>query len=144
MLVDTSVWINYFNGHASAQADRLERAIADGEPVTITGLVLTEILLGLSSEAEALRIMALLDAFDYINGPEYSDYLEAARIYRAYRSKGDTIRSTVDCLIAQLCLREGLPLLCKDRDFYAISQCVALHFISVILLSCHLAMVLLD
>ena len=129
MLVDTSVWIDYFNGYASAQAERLEQAIANGEPIAIPGLVLTEILLGLKSEAEALRITSILEAFDFINGPDYSDYLEAARIYRACRSKGYTVRSTVDCLIAQLCLRDSLPLLCKDRDFYAISHCVALHLI---------------
>jgi predicted nucleic acid-binding protein len=86
-------------------------------------------LLGLCTESEAARIAGLLDAFDYIMEPTRAEYLEAARIYRICRSKGYTIRSLVDCLIAQICLRDGLPLLCKDRDFQAISQSFSLRLI---------------
>lgn len=60
MLVDTSVWIDYFNGHASQQADRLALAITDEEPIFIPGLVLTEILLGLKTDLEASKIADLL------------------------------------------------------------------------------------
>jgi len=99
MLVDTSVWIDYFNGHASQQADRLALAIADAEPIFIPGLVLTEILLGLKTDLEASKIADLLGAFDVVNEPNRSDYIEAAKIYRFCRSNGYTIRSTIDCLI---------------------------------------------
>jgi len=64
MLADTSAWIDYFNGHPSAEAERLAHAIADNQPIVLPGLVLTEILLGLKSDAEAQRIASLLSAFD--------------------------------------------------------------------------------
>lgn len=129
MLVDTSVWIDFFNGHASPQADRLIQALEEGELITLPGLVLTEILLGFRSESEATRIHGLLHAFEYIKDPTRLDYIETARIYRVFRSKGYTIRSTIDCVIAQLCMRDNLPLLSKDRDFEAIGQCFPLHLI---------------
>lgn len=129
MLVDTSVWIDFFNGHESKHAQRLARAIEETEPIFIPGVVLTEILLGLNREAEAKRIASLLDAFEAVPEPARADYIEAARIYRLCRGKGFTIRSTIDCLIARLCLRDRLPLLTKDGDFKAIAGCVPLQLV---------------
>lgn len=129
MLVDTSVWIDFFNGFASAEAERLSRAIAEGERIALPGIVLTEILLGLKHEADATRIAGLLEAFEWVAEPTPHDYIEAARLYRVCRSKGFTIRSTIDCLIAQLCLRDGLPLLSKDRDFRVMADHLPLNLI---------------
>ncbi len=129
MLVDTSVWIDYFNGYTSPEAERFAKAIGNDETIDLPGIVWTEILLGLRTETEAARIQNLLDAFDTVKEPTHQDYLESARIYRVCRNKGFTIRSTIDCLIAQLCLRDNLPLLSKDRDFKHISQCFPLRLI---------------
>ena len=129
MLVDTSVWIDFFNGYESRQAEHLASAIAEAEPIVIPGIVLTEILLGLKNDAEAERISALLGAFDVVAEPTRADYIEAARIYRLCRAKGFTVRSTIDCLIAQLCLRDDFALLSKDRDFKAIADCVPLQLL---------------
>lgn len=129
MLVDTSVWIDYFNGHHCAQADRLAAAIAYGEAIALPGLVLTEILAGLRSDAEADKILRLLDAFGPGPEPTRTDHVAAARLYRLCRSKGITIRSTIDCLIAQLCLRDGLALLTRDRDFTGIARCAPLRLV---------------
>ena len=129
MLVDTSVWIDYFNGYPSPQADLLATAIDGMETIVIPDIVLTEILLGLRSEAEATRIADLLSAFDAAPNPTRSDYIEAATIYRQCRTQGLTIRSTIDCLIAQICLRHRFPLLSKDRDFRAIARCRALTLV---------------
>ena len=123
MLVDTSVWIDYFNGHTSPQSDYLAGAIDAAVPLVIPGLVLTEILLGLRSEAEATRIADLLSVYEPAPEPDRADYIEAAAIYRQCRGRGYTIRSTIDCLIAQICLSNGYPLLSKDRDFNAIAHC---------------------
>ena len=131
MLVDSSVWIDFFNGHKSKQEERLVCAIAESESIAIPGIVLTEILLGLGHDADAERISSLLDAFDAVAEPTRSDYIEAARIYRLCRTKGFTIRSTIDCLIAQLCLRDGLALLTRDRDFKAIADCLPLQLIDI-------------
>jgi predicted nucleic acid-binding protein len=130
VIVDTSVWIDFFNGHPSAQAQRLARAIEDGESIALPGLVYTEILLGLKNDAEAKRIAQLLQAFDWVAEPTRADYAAAASLYRQCRAKGLTIRSTIDCVIAQLCLRDGLPLLAKDRDFDRIAQLVALKLVA--------------
>lgn len=68
MLVDTSVWIDFFNGHKSKQVERLACAIAESESIAVPGVVLTEILLGLKHDAEAERISSLLNAFDAVAG----------------------------------------------------------------------------
>ena len=131
MIVDTSVWIDFFNGQPSPQSQRLARAIEDGESIALPGLVFTEILLGLKSDREAKRIAQLLQAFDWLPEPSQADYAAAAALYRHCRSKGLTIRSTIDCVIAQLCLRDGLPLLAKDRDFEHIAQHVPLRLVAL-------------
>lgn len=129
MIVDTSVWIDYFNGHPSWQALRLEKAIAENEDIIVPGIVLTEILLGLSTDKEAIKISNLLNAFSIAKELSIADYKEAANIYRLCRKKGKTIRSTIDCLIATICLRDGDALLCKDRDFNFIADIYALELI---------------
>ncbi len=122
MIVDTSVWIDFFNGHPSWQAKRLQQAIAENEQITLPGIVLTEILLDLSSDKKAEKVANVLNAFSITAEMSEADYKKAATIYRTCRSKGKTIRSTIDCLIATLCLRDDVPLLCKDRDFNFIAE----------------------
>lgn len=131
MLVDTSVWIDFFNGHASPHADRLAQAIAADEPIAVPGLVLTEVLQGLKTDAQALRITSLLDAFEPVAELQCAEYRQAAGLYRRCRSRGFAVRSTVDCVIAQMCLRDHLPLLTKDRDFEAIARCSSLRLVEV-------------
>lgn len=122
MLVDTSVWVDFFNGHDSAEAQRLARAISEGEAIHLAGIIVTEILLGLRNDAAAARVGSALEAFDWLPEPRREDYAEAAALYRRCRADGDTIRSTIDCLIARLCIRDEVPLLTKDRDFRAIAR----------------------
>ena len=126
ILVDTSVWIDYFNGHPTSETDRLAFAIAENQPLVLPGMVLTEILLGLKTDTEAERISRLLDAFQAPPECSRQDYREAAHIYRVCRTQGFTIRSTIDCLIAQMCLQHGYTLLTKDKDFHAIARCFPL------------------
>ena len=131
MIVDTSVWIDFFNGHASSQAKRLTQAIEDNEPIGVPGLVLTEILLGLQNDAQAQRIAQLLEAFIQVPEPNRADHLAAAALYRYCRAKGVTIRSTIDCVIAQLCLRDGQALLAKDRDFERMAEITDLKLVKI-------------
>ena len=93
---------------------------------------MAEVLLGLKTDAQATRIAGLMDAFQYTPGLARVDYIQAATLYRACRAKGFTVRSTVDCLIAQICLRDGLSLLSKDRDFESIAKCSALKLVDVV------------
>ena len=134
ILVDTSVWIDHFNGHNSTEAAYLALCIADAGPLTIPGLVLTEILLGVRTEAEAKRITRALSAFEFTPELAKSDYQKAADLYRACRARGLTPRSTIDCLIAQLCLKHGYELLAKDCDFDAIGKVFPLKRVSTTLM----------
>lgn len=131
MLVDTSVWIDHFNDYSSPQADLLRQAIADNAPIYLCGIVVTEILLGIRNERHAVEIEDLLGAFDWLPEPKPRDYLRAARIYRECRSRGITVRSTIDCLIASQCLANDMPVLAKARDFDQIAACQPLSLIKV-------------
>jgi predicted nucleic acid-binding protein len=126
ILVDTSVWIDYFNGYGSAEADFLTFCIAEMRPIVLAGLVLTETLQGVRDAQGAERATRALSAFEL--APEFTrpDYEQAAAIYRTCRARGATPRSAIDCLIAQLCLRYGYELLTRDRDFEAIAKCFPL------------------
>jgi predicted nucleic acid-binding protein len=122
ILVDTSVWVDYLNTHPSDEAAYLTLCIAEGRDLVIPGLVLTEILLGARSDVEAARITRVMSAFDLAPELERADYEQAAGLYRACRARGITPRSTVDCLIARLCLKNEYELLARDRGFEAIAQ----------------------
>jgi hypothetical protein len=128
-VVDTSVWIDYFNAQPSDEAAYLTFCIAESRALVVPGLVLTEILLGVRNEAEAARITRVMSAFDLTAELERADYEQAAGLYRACRARGITPRSTIDCLIAQLCLKHEYELLARDRDFAAIAQVSPLRLI---------------
>lgn len=127
MVVDTSVWVDLLNGRRNAQAECLARAIDDGALVLVPGLVLTEILQGLQSEADAKRIAELMLAFPAPPELEAEDYRRAAALYRACRARGVTPRSTIDCVIAQICLKMNVPILARDRDYHAIARVAPLR-----------------
>ena len=126
ILVDTSVWIAFFNGVASAEATYLRTCLVDAHSLVLPGVVLTEILQGLRSDADVERVAGVLSALDATPELDTTDYRQAADIYRRCRAQGLTVRSTIDCLIAQLCLRHGYELLAKDRDFDAIGRVLPL------------------
>ncbi len=115
LVVDSSVWVDFLNGHPSPEAEYLATCLIDDVPIALPGLVRAEILAGLKTEAEAERIASLLMAFDAATEPTRDDYIAAAGIYRACRRKGAAVGSIVDCLIAQTCQRTGCVLLTKDR-----------------------------
>lgn len=127
ILVDSSVWISFLNGVNSAEAAFLAVCIAEDRPLILPGLVRTEVLLGARTEADALRMSQSLSAYPLAPEPTPADYEQAAMIYRTCRGRGYTVRSAIDCLIAQLCLREGYELLAKDRDFDAIGNAFPLR-----------------
>lgn len=122
ILVDTSVWVDFFNARASPEESRLRVALEQGEELVIPGLVLAEILCGLASRSEADRIMRLFEAFRPAAPLETDDYPAAAQHYRACRERGFTVRGLVDCLLAQLCVRCRYRLLAHDRDFLALAR----------------------
>lgn len=124
LLVDSSVWIDHFNGYESPQAGRLARALADQVDlrIVVPGVILSEILCGLRAESEVLRIAALFEGLDQVPEPGTADYIAAAKIFRTCRNKGESVRSLIDCLIAQICMRHDCRLLSRDRDFEKIAR----------------------
>lgn len=121
LVVDTSVWVDFLNGHRSREAEYLASCLSDDVPIVLPGLVRAEILAGLRTDVEADRIASLLDALDAAPEPSTGDYTAAAGMYRSCRRAGVAIGSVVDCLIAQSCLKHEYALLTKDRDFSRIA-----------------------
>lgn len=116
ILVDSSVWIDYFRGKGTPQTGRLD-ALLGTEPLAIGDLILAEILQGLSSEREAERALALLGALEPVDIGGEAIAVLAARHYRMLRGRGITVRKTIDTLIATRCIHDGMSLLYSDRDF---------------------------
>lgn len=116
VIVDTTVWIDYFGGVASPETDWLDAAL-DRERLALTDLILCELLQGLRDERVAKdveRRLLTLEVFD-TGGVDVARH--AARNYRALRRRGYTVRKTIECLIATFCIREQHSLLHRDRDF---------------------------
>ena len=124
-LVDTSVWIDYFNERHNPSVHRLEVILDENIPFGITPAIYQEILQGTSTEKDLFHLEAYFKSQTfYYPRDAIGSYTQAAWIYFSCRRKGLTIRSTIDCLIAQICIEHKLILLHNDRDFKAI----ATHF----------------
>jgi predicted nucleic acid-binding protein len=116
ILIDSSVWIDYFRGAATPQVDKLDKLLSS-EPLLTGDIILTEVLQGFINDRDfdhALRLMGSLQPID-IGGREIA--IQAARNFRVLRSRGITIRKTIDTLIATRCIEDGFALLYIDRDF---------------------------
>ena len=116
ILVDSSVWIDYFRGVATPQTDRLD-ALLGTEPLATGDIVLTEVLQGFDLERDfdnALRLLTLLSVIEIVG---HDVAVQAARNFRVLRSQGVTVRKTIDTLIATRCIMGGHVLLYSDRDF---------------------------
>lgn len=116
ILVDSSVWIDYFRGVATPQADRLD-GLLGREPLAIGDIILTEILQGFTSDRDFDKGLRLLTSLTLIEIGGRDIAVQAARNFRALRARGITVRKTVDTLIATRCIADGLPLLYGDRGF---------------------------
>ena len=117
MIVDTSVWIDFFAGRDTWQASLLARQLDDEQPVGLTDVVYAEILQGIKDDGVLLGVERQLLALDIVGLEGLDDFRNAAQLYRAARRQGLTIRRTTDCLIATVCIREDQPLLHNDVDF---------------------------
>ncbi|NEV60646.1 PIN domain nuclease [Thiorhodococcus minor] len=126
VLVDSSVWIGYFNGVVSRQTDALDSVLAS-EPVLIGDLILTEVLQGFRSEAGYLQARQLLCSLPCRQLGGYQVALAAADNYRRLRARGITVRKTIDVIIASYCILEGVTLLHADRDFEPIERILGLQ-----------------
>ena len=120
ILVDTSVWVDFFNGHPSKQAETLARLIREDADLVTCGLIVSEVLQGLRQAKSLLNIH--FRQMDWLSPKEPDTYLEAADLFRRLRARGLTIRSTIDCVIAILAAHHDALLLSKDRDLTLIVE----------------------
>jgi predicted nucleic acid-binding protein len=121
ILVDTSVWIDFFRGEPSPEKEILKACLSQREYLATSGIIVQEILQGIRDDAQYRETARFLRFFPYVD-LQLSDHIEAATIYRQLRKRGFTIRSSIDCLIAALALRCRFLLLHKDRDYPTIAR----------------------
>jgi hypothetical protein len=116
VIVDTTVWIDFLSGHSTAESTWLDRELTR-QRLGLTDLILCEILQGIPTEGEAARTFKELQRFEVFATGGVELAKAAARNYRALRTRGKTVRKTIDCLIATFCLVHQHSLLHRDRDF---------------------------
>lgn len=116
ILVDTSVWIDYFNGIKNRQTNGLDTILSE-QSVLIGDIILTEILQGFDSDTDFKKAKKALYHLDCVQLGGKSLAIKAASNFRFLRSKGVTIRKTVDMLIGSWCIEHEVELLHNDKDF---------------------------
>jgi hypothetical protein len=116
ILVDTSVWIDYFNGEVTGQTDTLD-ALLGTESLGIGDLILAEVLQGFRLDRDFRRAKELLTSLSLFEMLGVENAVRSAENYRVLRKRGITIRKTADVIIASFCIAEDHALLFSDRDF---------------------------
>ena len=116
VIVDTTVWIDYFQGVTNPETDWLNAQL-DRQRLGLTDVILCEVLQGVRDESAADEVERQLLKLEVFATGGIDLAREAARNYRTLRGRGHTVRKTIDCLIATFCIRERHLLLHRDRDF---------------------------
>ena len=126
VLVDTSVWVDYFNGVDAPPSTQLEKLLGSGHILT-GDLILAELLQGFASDADCRRARALLIDLPYADLVGKDVALAAADNYRRLRTRGFTVRKTIDVLIGTFCIVHNHELLHSDRDFDPMEKSLGLR-----------------
>jgi predicted nucleic acid-binding protein len=121
LLVDTTVWIDFFRGIESEKVTVLEKCIRNREDICCCGFVLTEVLQGIRDDKELATVKRLFEGLIYLED-DRSTFELAAGIHRDLRRKGSTIRNSIDCLIAAIVIQNKVSFLENDRDYQHINQ----------------------
>jgi len=119
ILVDSSVWIDFFSSSPTRAGAELRRMISESEPLALTGVVLTEILQGLTSDFQIIE--QFLFQFEILEPKGRDTYSAAAALYRTARKKGIAL-TTIDTLIAAIALESGAQVFTSGRDFFRIAS----------------------
>ncbi|MEM7696853.1 MAG: PIN domain-containing protein [Verrucomicrobiota bacterium] len=130
VLVDSSVWIDYFSGASSTQAEALEQFVDKGEDICICGHILSEVLRGCRHDEQFSKVERRFAVLEFLPMTE-ATFKQAAVMYRSLRKSGLTLKNNVDTYIAAVAIESRVHLLHNDRDFQLISQQFPLQTISV-------------
>ena len=128
ILVDSSVWIDYFNGRATRQTDLLD-VLLEQEPILMGDIILTEVLQGFRTEKDFRKAEQLLSGLPYFDMLGRELAIKSARNYRRLRRQGVTVRKTIDVMIATFCIEHDFQLLHDDRDFDAMADVLGLKVV---------------
>jgi predicted nucleic acid-binding protein len=121
LLVDTTVWIDFFASRELPHVRLLEDALLQDDDICICGVILTEVLQGIRDDKDYRKITKRFQSLVFLPmTPE--TFILSADIYRLLRKKGITIRNAVDCMIAAVAIEHRVPLLHNDRDYEPITQ----------------------
>ena len=131
VVVDTSVWVDFFRGRNVAHVAKMEHLLEESEDICTCGIVLAEVLQGIRSESEYARTLSRFNTFLYLEMSR-NTFIRAAQIYRSLRQRGVTVSKPVDCLIAAVAIEHNVPLLHNDRDFDAIGRYSGLKVVKVL------------
>lgn len=129
ILVDSSVWIDYFNGRITKQTNQLD-ALFSNELIVVGDLILTEVLQGFKRDQDYNNAKKLLDSFMFMEMLGKDMAVKSAMNYRDLRRRGVTVRKTIDVIIATFCIENNLVLLHSDRDFVPMEENLNLRVIS--------------
>jgi predicted nucleic acid-binding protein len=129
ILVDSSVWIDFFRNKPTLQAEWLDRNLGV-EGLVVGDLILAEVLQGFKEDKGFNDAKRLLGQLEQVNVGGSDLAIDAARNYRRLRALGVTVRGTIDVLIATRCVTNGLRLLHSDRDFDAFEKHLGLRVVN--------------
>jgi predicted nucleic acid-binding protein len=116
IVVDSSVWIDFFNGASTPEVERLD-GLLGVTPLAIGDLILVEVMQGFRTERDVATARQLFRSLALLPMLGGNNAWKAAENYRQLRRKGITVRKTIDGIIATACIEANLPLLFSDRDF---------------------------
>jgi predicted nucleic acid-binding protein len=119
ILVDSSVWIDFFSSAPGTAGRELRRMIAEAEPLALTGIIVSEILQGLTRDVD--QIERHLRSWDLLEPTGFETYRNSAAIFRQARPQGFAL-TTTDALIAAIAMEKGVPLFTLDKDFARIAR----------------------
>jgi hypothetical protein len=130
ILVDSSVWIDYFNGKKNSKTDWLDSALGN-KPIIIGDLILAEVLQGFQNENDFRTAKNLLLDFPFMEMVGKNMAINSAINYRFLKKKGVTVRKTIDVMIGTFCIHHHFSLLHDDRDFDPLEKYLKLKTIRV-------------
>ncbi|MGE5238432.1 MAG: PIN domain nuclease [Chloroflexota bacterium] len=130
ILVDSSVWIDFFNGKKTPQTDWLDSALGT-TPVIMGDLILTEVLQGFQDNREFNIAKNLLLGMPFMAMVGTEIAVQSAQNYRSLRKRGVTVKKTIDLIIGTFCIHYHLPLLHDDRDFEPMAKFLGLMTIDM-------------
>lgn len=130
VIVDTTVWVDFFAGKNTPQVQTLEHFLTEGEDICICGVILTEVLQGIRDDSNYTKTLSRFDTFLFLQMSRRT-FVRASELYRTLRRHGITIRKAVDCMIASVAIEHNIRLLHNDKDFDPIEKLCGLKVVKM-------------